>query len=89
MIHFLTIESCVTSAFLILSRDPANYVKKTELWDAIDAYSPAIGKDVRSKLMSRALNLPGKTGRWMRAQRLSHRRTHRRLQLIRIVALPC
>ncbi len=65
MIHFLTIESCVTSAFLILSRDPANYVKKTELWDAIDAYSPAIGKDVRSKLMSRALNLPGKTGRWI------------------------
>ena len=60
MIHFLAIESCVTSAFLILSRDPANYVKKTELWDAIDAYSPAIGKDVRAKLMSRALNLPGK-----------------------------
>ena len=63
MIHFLAIESCVTSTFLILSRDPANYVKKTELWDAIDAYSPAIGKDVRSQLMSRALNLPGKTGR--------------------------
>ena len=65
MIHFLAIESCVTSVFLILSRDPANYVKKTELWDAIDAYSPAIGKDVRSQLMSRALNLPGKTGRWI------------------------
>ena len=65
MIHFLAIESCVTSTFLILSRDPANYVKKTELWDAIDAYSPAIGKDVRSRLMSRALNLPGKTGRWI------------------------
>lgn len=65
MIHFLAIESCVTSAFLILSRDPANYVKKTELWDAIDAYSPAIGKDVRAKLMSRALNLPGKPGRWI------------------------
>ena len=65
MIHFLEIESCVTSVFLILSRDPANYVKKTELWDAIDAYSPAIGKDVRSQLMSRALNLPGKTGRWI------------------------
>ena len=65
MIHFLAIESCVTSTFLILSRDPANYVKKTELWDAIDAYSPAIGKDVRSQLMSRALNLPGKTGRWI------------------------
>lgn len=65
MIHFLAIESCVTSVFLILSRDSANYVKKTELWDAIDAYSPAIGKDVRSQLMSRALNLPGKTGRWI------------------------
>lgn len=79
MIHFLAIESCVTSVFLILSRDPANYVKKTELWDAIDAYSPAIGKDVRSQLMSRALNLPGQNRPLDRAQRLSHRRTHRRL----------
>ena len=46
MIHFLAIESCVTSTFLILSRDPANYVKKTELWDAIDAYSPVIAKRI-------------------------------------------
>jgi glycosyltransferase involved in cell wall biosynthesis len=64
MIHFLAIQASVTSVFLILSRDPANYAKKTELWNAIDAYSPAIGKAVRSKIMSRAINLPGSAGRW-------------------------
>ena len=65
MIHFLAIESCVTSVFLILSRDKANYAKKRELWAALDDYSPAIGHDVRSNLMSRAINLPGKGGRWL------------------------
>lgn len=65
VIHFLAIGSCVTSMFLVLSRDLANYAKKTGLWDAIDAYSSATGKDVRSRLMSHALNLPDKAGRWV------------------------
>ena len=64
MIHFLSIESCVTSVFLILSKDKKNYQLKDELWADIDAASPAIGRDVRRKLMSRALNLRGSVGRW-------------------------
>ncbi|WP_033494397.1 glycosyltransferase family 2 protein [Bifidobacterium biavatii] len=65
MIHFLAIESSVTSVFLILSRDPENYRKKDRLWADIAAHSPAIGRDVRRKAMSRALNLPGSAGRWI------------------------
>lgn len=65
MIHFLSIESSITSAFLILSKKDENYVKKDELWKAIDEYSPTIGHDVRNKLVSRALNLPGSVGRFI------------------------
>ena len=65
MIHFLAIESCVASVFLILSREPENYEKKRRMWAAIAAYSPAIYRDVRHKVMSRAINLPGSGGRWV------------------------
>ncbi|MBW3079101.1 glycosyltransferase family 2 protein [Bifidobacterium simiiventris] len=65
MIHFLAIESCVASVFLILSRDPENYEKKKRMWAAIEAHSPAIYHDVKRKAMSRALNLRGPVGRWL------------------------
>ncbi|KAB5607931.1 glycosyltransferase family 2 protein [Bifidobacterium jacchi] len=65
MIHFLTIESCIASVFLILSRDPANCEKKQRLWAAINEYSPTIYHDVRRKAMARAINLPGSPGRWI------------------------
>lgn len=63
MIHFLAIESCVASVFLVLSRDPSNYAAKKQLWNDIDQASPTIGRDVRRKPLSRVLNLPGRTGR--------------------------
>lgn len=63
MIHFLAIESSVTSVFLILSGKPENYKIKDQLWRDIADYSPAIGRDVRRKLISRALNLRGSAGR--------------------------
>ena len=63
MIHFLAINSLVTSVFLILSKDPKNYEAKQRLWNDIDEFSPRIGHDVRHKLISRAINLPGHTGR--------------------------
>ena len=65
MIHFLAIESSVTSVFLILSRKPENYKVKDELWENIRRTSPGIYHDVRCKLISRALNLRGPVGRWM------------------------
>lgn len=65
MIHFLAIESSVTSVFLILSRKPENYQVKEELWANINRTSPTIYEDVRHKLISRALNLRGPIGRWM------------------------
>lgn len=65
MIHFLAIESSVTSVFLILSRDPENYKLKDQLWADLDAASPAISHDVRKKLIAHAINLPGSVGRWI------------------------
>ncbi|RSX55183.1 glycosyl transferase [Bifidobacterium dolichotidis] len=63
MIHFLAIESSITSTFLVLSRDPENYRVKKQLWQDISSYSPQIGRDVHRKLVSRALNLRGPAGR--------------------------
>lgn len=63
MIHFLAIESSVTSVFLILSKKPENYKIKDALWEDIRRASPSIYHDVRRKLISRALNLPGSVGR--------------------------
>ncbi|MDF7640768.1 glycosyltransferase family 2 protein [Bifidobacterium sp. ESL0784] len=65
MIHFLSIESVVASVFLILSRNPANYQIKRELWENQRAVSPSIARDVRRQLPSRAINLPGSIGRWL------------------------
>ncbi|KFJ04261.1 glycosyltransferase family 2 protein [Bifidobacterium tsurumiense] len=65
MIHFLAIQSSVTSVFLILSRKPENYAAKDAMWDEIDKASPAIGRDVRRKMISRLLNLPGSVGRFI------------------------
>ncbi|WEV72533.1 glycosyltransferase family 2 protein [Bifidobacterium sp. ESL0790] len=63
MIHFLSIESVVTSAFLILSREPRNYEVKKELWANLERTSPSIAADVRRQLPSRAINLRGPVGR--------------------------
>ena len=63
MIHFLAINSMITSVFLILSHDPKNYQVKDELWNNLDVISPQIGHDVRKKITSRAINLPGRSGR--------------------------
>lgn len=65
MIHFLSIESVVASVFLILSRKPANYQIKQELWENQRNVSPQIARDVRRQLPSRAINLPGSVGRWI------------------------
>lgn len=64
MIHFLAIESSITTVFLILSKNHENYHVQKQLWNAIDDYSPKIGHDVRHKLVSRAMNLPGPAGRF-------------------------
>lgn len=65
MIHFLSINSVVTSVFLILSGDPKNYEYKEQLWRDIDNMSPEIGHDLRRKVASRAINIPGKAGRFL------------------------
>ncbi|NEG69863.1 glycosyltransferase family 2 protein [Bifidobacterium choloepi] len=64
MIHFLAIESSITTVFLILSRDSNNYRVQKELWNNIREYSPTIYRDTRGKLVSRAMNLPGPAGRF-------------------------
>ncbi|MEE8738587.1 MAG: glycosyltransferase family 2 protein [Bifidobacterium sp.] len=65
MIHFLAINSVVTSVFLILSRDRKNYEAKRKLWEGLDELPAGIGSDVRRKIASRAINLHGPVGRWV------------------------
>lgn len=64
MIHFLSIETSITSVFLILSRKRENYARQKELWARIDKYSPIIGHDARRQIPAMAINMPGPQGRW-------------------------
>ncbi len=63
MIHYLSINCVVTSVFLILSRKPSNYRNKDMLWSRLEHRSPAIASDVRSTLLCRMINMPGRPGR--------------------------
>lgn len=71
MIHYLSINCVITSVFLILSRNPANYANKNALWEGLKLHSSAISRDVRSTLLCRLINIPGRTGRM--AIRLGYR----------------
>ena len=63
MIHYLAINCVVTSVFLILSKDPQNYQNKDMLWSLLEDHSPAISHDVRSTLLCKLINMPGRPGR--------------------------
>ena len=63
MIHYLAINCVVTSVFLILSKDPQNYQNKDMLWSRLEDHSPAISHDVRSTLLCKLINMPGRPGR--------------------------
>lgn len=65
MIHYFAINAVVTSVCLILSRNRDNYRHKQLMWRNMEAYDSEFAKDVRHKLSSRAINLPGKTGRFL------------------------
>lgn len=65
MIHYYSINSLITSVFLILSKKDENYEKKAALWDYMKKTKPVIARDVKKKLTSRAINLPGKWGRFI------------------------
>lgn len=64
MIHFLSIETSITSVFLILSRKRENYARQKELWARIDRYSARIGHDARRQIPALAINMPGPQGRF-------------------------
>ena len=65
MIHYLSIQSTVTSAFLVLSKRPANFRKRAQLWADMRNYSAAIYRDTKRQLPSRAIRLRGPAGRWL------------------------
>lgn len=64
MIHFLSIETSITSVFLILSKKRENYARQKELWDRIDRYSARVGRDARRQIPALAINMPGPQGRF-------------------------
>lgn len=63
MIHFLSIESSITTVFLILSRDPRNYARQRKLWADMRAAKPAVAADTRARLVARVTNLATPLGR--------------------------
>lgn len=63
MIHYLSINCVVTSVFLVLSKNPSNYQNKDMLWRRLEHHSPTVSHDVRSTLLCRLINMPGRTGR--------------------------
>lgn len=65
MIHFLSINTVVTSVFLILSKDREHYEQQRQLWRDIEAMSPAIAKDLRRRPLSRVINMRGSVGRFI------------------------
>lgn len=63
MIKYLSMMMTVSSVFLIKEGSDESIVKKDELWDYLKTYDKRLYKKIRSHILGRTLNLPGKFGR--------------------------
>ncbi|HHU72348.1 MAG TPA: glycosyltransferase family 2 protein [Clostridiales bacterium] len=63
MIKYLSMMMAVSSVFLIKEGSDESIAKKEELWDYLKAYDRWLYKKIRSQILGRTLNLPGKFGR--------------------------
>jgi hypothetical protein len=53
----------VSSVFLIKEGSEESLNKKQELWDYLKYYDRRLYKKIRSHILGRSMNLPGKVGR--------------------------
>lgn len=63
MIKYLSMMMTVSSVFLIKEGSEESLTKKQELWDFLKNYDKRLYKKIRSQILGRSMNLPGKFGR--------------------------
>lgn len=63
MIKYLSMMMTVSSVFLIKEGSEDSLAKKRELWDYLKTYDRRLYKKIRSQILGRSMNLPGKFGR--------------------------
>lgn len=63
MIKYLSMMMAVSSVFLIKEGSDESIDKKEELWNYLKTYDKWLYKKIRSQILGRTLNLPGKFGR--------------------------
>ena len=63
MIKYLSMMMTVSSVFLIKEGSEESLAKKEELWNYLKNYDKRLYKKIRSQILGRSMNLPGKFGR--------------------------
>lgn len=63
MIKYLSMMMTICSVFLIKEGSDISLTKKKELWDYLQSYDKKLYKKIRSAILGRSMNLPGKFGR--------------------------
>lgn len=63
MIKYLAMMMTVCSVYLIVEGSEVSLDKKQELWDYLKNYDKRLYKKIRSHILGRSMNLPGKFGR--------------------------
>ena len=63
MIKYLSMMMTVSSVFLIKEGSEESLAKKQELWDFLKNYDKKLYKCMRTQILGRSMNLPGKFGR--------------------------
>ncbi len=63
MIKYLSMMMVVSSVFLIKEGSEESLAKKQDLWDYLKNYDRRLYKKIRSQILGRSMNLPGKFGR--------------------------
>lgn len=63
MIKYLSMMMVICSVFLIKEGSEESLAKKQDLWDYLKNYDHWLYKRIRSQILGRSMNLPGKFGR--------------------------
>ena len=63
MIKYLSMMMVVCSVFLIKEGSDESLAKKEELWNNLKSYNKWLYKKIRSQILGRSMNMPGKFGR--------------------------
>lgn len=63
MIKYLSMMMAICSVFLIKEGSEESLTKKKDLWEYLKSYDRWLYKKIRSQILGRSMNLPGKFGR--------------------------